>query len=55
MTRKHFNALASALRAARPDIDEAAFHTLIHAIADICANANPSFSRDKFIYAIMEH
>jgi len=55
MTRKHFSALAEALRVARPDMDEAAFNELMHSIADICQAANSNFNRDKFIYAIMEH
>jgi hypothetical protein len=42
MSRKHFIALARALRDAGASAD------LIEAIADVCAALNPNFNRAKF-------
>lgn len=65
MTKKHFNALAAALRASRapeflPDtpwraednsIADAQWRADVRAMADVCASFNPAFDRDRFIAA----
>jgi len=63
MTKKHFEALADALRLSRPDAvlrgcengyDEAQAETWLdvrRCIADVCARFNPGFDRERFIAA----
>jgi hypothetical protein len=55
MTKKHFKALAEALKNLRPeDKDSAAFHMWKHscaAVADTCRTANPRFDRARFYEA----
>ncbi len=57
MTRKHFNAIAAALAAARPPVD---YYTRLEneqwradcdAIADVCQGFNRAFNRDTFMEA----
>lgn len=54
MTRKHYNAIASALAARRDEIPAETFETLAHEIADFCKEENPEFSRDRFFKACMQ-
>ncbi len=60
MTRKHFNALASALHKIRPTDNSHPLrcdHTdgrydrwfeAVSSVADVCESSNPRFSRSKF-------
>ena len=45
MTRKHFIALANAISESH-NLDE-----LVDRVADVCAEANPNFDRQRFIEA----
>jgi hypothetical protein len=59
MTRKHFIALADALRSARPlkpinpnvltDMAESQWDVDCRKIADVCRQFNPYFQREKFL------
>ena len=61
MSKKHFEALAAALKAQRPDSDNcfqenrAAFlmqwQADTKATADVCARFNPNFDRKRFLQA----
>lgn len=55
MTRKHFRALANALRLNVPDpgsnaheAEAALFENIVTAVARACGSANPRFSYEKF-------
>jgi len=52
MTQKHYRALAAALSRAASDIPAPTFRRLVHNIADILAEENSRFVRQKFINAI---
>ena len=45
MTRKHFIALANAIK------ESHGFDELVDRVADVCAEANPNFDRQRFIEA----
>lgn len=53
MTRKHFEALADALADARPKtsapICKMQWDECVGGVADVCAQFNPNFDREKFI------
>lgn len=54
MSKKHFIALADALRGVRPLLPESNAAVIqwardVDAIADVCARSNPAFKRDRFI------
>jgi len=56
MSKKHFDALAAALRSAfahepQGGITRAQWERDVHAIADACAAASPRFDRARFIRA----
>ena len=56
MTKKDFEALAAALRAAKPTVHKdtdryQAWASAISAVADACQASNPRFDRDKFLRA----
>lgn len=56
MTRKHFQALADALRYARPSDPDAQapvdqWARDVRAIADVCAGSNGMFDRERFYRA----
>lgn len=53
MTKKHFEALATALASTRPDKieDRELWGNTVIAIADVCAQFNPAFDRTRFIGA----
>lgn len=56
MTRKHFQALADALRASKPgDPVESAFYiqwvTDVLAVASVCKAASPDFKPERFLAA----
>ena len=46
MTRKHFIALANAINESHGHFDE-----LVERVADVCAEANPNFDRQRFMEA----
>ena len=44
MTRKHFEAIAQALRNVRGEVDSGeAYSRLCHELANVCAESNPRF------------
>jgi hypothetical protein len=55
MTRKHFTAIAHALRVERPDpIATEAYQTwqrVVRTMADVCASTNGAFDRGRFYMA----
>jgi len=52
MTRKHFIAIAAALKANRESAsDKDAADSASRAIADVCAQTNPQFNRFRFLSA----
>lgn len=53
MTRKHFEALAGALREvrAREDADKHTLELVSRALADVLAGTNPRFDRGRFVAA----
>lgn len=59
MTKKHFDALAAALRAQKPEdtFDENRLLLIIQwradakVVADVCARFNPNFDRARFLAA----
>lgn len=57
MTRKHFEALAEALRfvdvldGASQDVRSVVHAEYVNAVADVCKRFNPNFQRDKFLAA----
>lgn len=55
MTKKHFIALAKALRSQRPAFDERKewerWTYMRNAVAQVCADFNPNFDRARFIAA----
>lgn len=58
MTRKHFIALAAALRVNAPKQDAAnhksdsnLFENLVEAVASVCRQANPRFNHARFVEA----
>jgi len=54
MSKKHFIALAKALRASRHNMPHADFMLLINEVADVCASASATFRRSTFIDYILE-
>jgi len=52
MTRKHFEALAKALGETSPYGVLVARDDIAEAIADICADTNPLFDRERFLDAV---
>ena len=69
MTRKHFEALAAALANIRPKPEREsmwgppvkglgegrnAWQNSVDLIANVCAESNPRFDRDKFLAATLE-
>ena len=53
MTRKHFEALAAALRSNAPNPDSDSreaelFESIVKAVAGACGHFNPRFKRDRF-------
>ena len=62
MTRKHFEALAAALSSSKegefahtfPVSAEEMRQDIIGRIANVCAESNPRFDRDKFLAATLE-
>jgi hypothetical protein len=56
MSRKHFKALADALKAEKPGDNwnpnkRVQWELDVKAIADTCAQFNPNFKRDRFLTA----
>lgn len=53
MTRKHYKAIAAAIREARsaPFVRAYSGDAVMHHIADVCAADNPRFNRARFIAA----
>jgi len=51
MTKKHFNALAKALRAHQGSMLNNTHEQLSRSVADICTEANPRFNREAFLLA----
>lgn len=60
MTKKHFRELAKLLHGAMPNdpvkhqIAQEQWEMDIRVVADVCAQANPNFNRDKFLTACRE-
>ena len=54
MSKKHFIALAKALRHSRFSMEREAFMLLMNEIADVCQSASPTFRRSTFINYILE-
>ena len=56
MTKKHFEALADALAKIRPPVwrTDSPWNASVRAVADVCAEINPRFDRDKFVRACNE-
>jgi hypothetical protein len=54
MSKKHFIALAKALRAAKPTMEREPFFALMNAIADVCAATSSTFNRSTFFAYILE-
>lgn len=56
MTKKHFRALAQGFYYNKPDNADAYTQWVIDIklIADVCAQANPNFNREKFLTACRE-
>ena len=52
MTRKHFEALARALGETSPYGVLVSRHDIAEAIADVCADTNPLFNRERFLDAV---
>ena len=52
MTRKHFEALARALGETSPYGPLVARHDIAEAVADVCADTNPLFNRERFLDAV---
>jgi len=51
MTKKHFIALAAYMRNTRKSLARNVYIVLCHDMAELCANYNPDFNRDKFLEA----
>ena len=61
MTKRHFEALAAALKGARPDstthgkgaltVALRAWRLAVYRVADACRDANPRFDRARFLVA----
>ena len=51
MTRKDYIAIANAICEASHTAPSAAIDTLAHKLADVCANDNPRFDRQRFLAA----
>jgi len=54
MAKKHFIALAKALRASRFSMEPDAFKLLINEVADVCQSASATFNRSTFLNYILE-
>jgi len=54
MSKKHFIALAKALRASRFSMEGYAFMLLVNDVADVCAAASTTFNRSTFISHVLE-
>lgn len=59
MSKKHFRALAASLHGSKPlrDCSKDAHYIwdcAVRAVADVCAQANPNFNREKFLTACRE-
>jgi hypothetical protein len=54
MSKKHFIALAKALRASRFSMERDAFMLLVNDVADVCQSASTTFNRSTFISYILE-
>ena len=54
MSKKHFIALAKALRASRFSMERDAFMLLVNDVADVCASASTTFNRSTFISYVLE-
>lgn len=56
MTKKHFEALAAALKAEQPGTNwdpnkHVQYRLDVRAVADVCARFNPNFDRARFLKA----
>lgn len=54
MSKKHFEALAAALKAMQPHLTEELIYQWeldCDAVADVCARFNPNFDRARFLTA----
>lgn len=55
MTKKHFNAFATALKAAQPNVFQTARYEQwrddVIAVLEVCAKSNPNFDKGRFLAA----
>lgn len=63
MTKKHFRALAHAIRIHKPikrgrgynyTAMQFLWERMLNSVADVCAHSNPNFNREKFLTACRE-